>query len=43
MKDCCKVGDEKPPIKIKIWAKRLLWGIIILAVIGVFFIQIFNL
>ena len=43
MKECCKTGDEKPPSKLKIWFSRIIWGIVILLVIGVAIIQMFNL
>ncbi len=43
MKECCKTGDEKAPSKIKKWASRITWGIVILLVVGVAIVQMFNL
>ena len=42
MKECCKNGDEKPPSKLKKWAARIVWGVVILIVTSVAIIQIFN-
>ena len=41
MKDCCKTESESRS-KIKIWAKRALWGIVALIVIGAVINQLFN-
>lgn len=43
MKECCKIGDEKAPPKLKVWVGRIIWGIVILLVLGLALIQIFNL
>ena len=43
MKECCKTGGEKPQSKLKIWATRIVWGIVILLVTGIAIIQTFNL
>jgi hypothetical protein len=43
MKECCKTGDEKPPSKLKAWASKMIWGIVILLVIVIASMQIFNL
>lgn len=40
MKDCCKTGDEKPDSEFAKWTKRVLWGVIIVIVIGVTLLQI---
>ncbi|SMD31803.1 hypothetical protein SAMN04488029_0141 [Reichenbachiella faecimaris] len=42
MKECCKKGDVKPQSKLKIWATRIIWGIVILLVITIATIQMFN-
>lgn len=42
MKDCCKTGSESRS-KTEIWAKRVLWGIIALIVIGASLNQLFNI
>ncbi len=42
MKDCCKTGSESKS-KIEIWAKRVLWGIIGLIVLGAALNQLFNI
>jgi len=43
MKECCKTEDEKAPSKLKMWTGRIVWGIVILLVIGIALIQMFNL
>lgn len=43
MKECCRTGDEKPPSYLKIWASRIVWGVVTLVVITVALIQIFKL
>jgi hypothetical protein len=43
MKECCKTGDEPPESNIKIWAKRIIWGIVILIVMGLVTKEIINL
>jgi len=35
MKECCKTGDQKPQSKLKKWASRIVWGVVILEVISV--------
>lgn len=42
MKDCCKTGSETQS-KTEIWAKRVLWGIIALIVIGAALSQLLTL
>ncbi len=43
MKECCKTGDEKAPSKLKKWAGRIIWGVVILLVIGIALMQMFKL
>lgn len=43
MKDCCKTGDQNPPSKLKKWASRIIWGIVLLIVLGLALTQMFNL
>jgi len=40
MKDCCKTGSESRS-KIEIWGKRMLWGIVVLIVVGAALNQFF--
>lgn len=42
MKDCCKT-ESGSGSKIEIWAKRTLWGIVALIVIGAAINQLFNI
>jgi hypothetical protein len=43
MKECCKTGNEIVSSKLKIWVRRIFWGIVISLVIGIAIVQIFNL
>lgn len=43
MKNCCKTGNENPQSKLRIWAGRITWGIVILLVIGIVLLQILDI
>ena len=42
MKECCKTGDQTPPSKFKKWASKIIWGIVLLIILGLVVIQMFN-
>ncbi len=35
MRECCKTGDVPPESNVKKWAKRIVWGIVVLLVLGI--------
>lgn len=41
MKDCCETESESRS-KTEIWAKRAVWGIVALIIIGAALNQLFN-
>ncbi len=43
MKSCCKTGDQPPTSKLKKWASRVIWAIVLLTILGLSVIQMFNL